>query len=65
MIFGGKRTIWIKPLIVAIIIFPLSLLVDFITRRELDYGYAFLLAIVFSGIYLGLEFLLNYRLRKK
>lgn len=60
-----KRRIWVKPILVAIIIFPLSLLMDLVMGRELDYGYAFLLAIIFGGVYIVLEFLLNYRFRKR
>ncbi len=60
-----KRTIWVKPLLITIIIFPLSLLIDLVMGMELDYGYAFVLAIIFGGLYLVLELLLDYRFRKK
>jgi hypothetical protein len=60
-----KRIIWVKPLLVAIIIFPLSLLIDLVMSRELDYAYALFLAIIFGGVYFLLEFLLDYRSRKR
>jgi len=59
-----KRNLWIRPVIVGIIIFPLSLFMDVLMGKELSYGYAFILAIVVGLIFFVLESLINYRIEK-
>jgi len=51
---------WAKPLLVAVIIFPLSLLVDLIMRKELNYLYAILLSIFFGTIFYLLQNFVTY-----
>jgi hypothetical protein len=58
----SKRNLWIRPVIVGIIIFPLSLFMDVLMSRELSYGYAFVLAIVVGLTFFVLEYLINYRI---
>ena len=51
---------WIKPLLVAVIIFPLSLLMDLIMGKELNYFYAILLSIFFGALFYLLQNFLSY-----
>lgn len=51
---------WIKPLLVAIIVFPLSLFMDLIMRKELNYFYAILLSIVFGITFYLLQIFVSY-----
>ena len=51
---------WAKPLLVAIIIFPLSLLMDLIMRKELNYFYALLLSIFFGSVFYLLQSFVSY-----
>ena len=51
---------WAKPLLVAVIIFPLSLLVDLIMRKELNYLYAILLSIFFGAVFYLLQNFVAY-----
>ncbi len=44
-----------KPLLVAVIIFPLSLLMDVILEKELNYFYALLLSIFFGAVFYLLQ----------
>jgi len=60
----GKNP-WIVAIIVGVIIFIFSLIVDFITRNNLDYGYAILLALIFGAVFFALQSLFNYTKRKR
>jgi len=60
----GKNPL-IVAIIVGIIMFIFSLIVDVITGKNLDYGYAILLAILFSAIFFALQNLFNYIMRKR
>jgi len=58
-----------NPLVVAgivfVLMFILSLFVDFITGKSLDYGYAILLAVIFGAVFFALQSLFNYMMRKR
>jgi len=58
-----------NPLVVAVIVgilmFIFSLIVDFITGKDLDYGYAILLAFIFGAVFFALQSLFNYMMRKR
>jgi hypothetical protein len=56
---------WAVAVIVGIITFIFSLVEDFITRKDLDYGYAILLAVIFGGIFFALQFLFNHRMKRR
>ena len=55
----------VVAIIVAVVTFILSLIVDFITRKSLDYGYAILLAVIFGAVFFALQSLFNYMMRKR
>ena len=59
------RNPWIVAGIVGVIILILSLIVDFITGKSLDYGYAIFLAVIFGAVFFALQSLFNYMLRKR
>jgi len=58
-----------KPLLVAVIIFPLSLFMDVILGKELNYLYAILLSIFFGAVFYLLQSFVYYlpfnRVKKK
>lgn len=49
-----------KPLLVAVIIFPLSLFMDLILGKELNYFYAILLSIFFGAVFYLLQIFVGY-----
>jgi len=51
---------WIKPLLVAVIIFPLSIFMDIIMGREFNYPFAFLLSIIFGITFFLLQIVVSY-----
>lgn len=59
------RNPWIVASIVVVITFIFSLIVDFITGKSLDYGYAILLAVIFGIVFFALQYLFNYMTRKR
>lgn len=60
-----KRNLWIRPVIVGVIIFPLSLFMDLVMGKRIDYIYAFVLAIVVGIVFFVLECLMNYRIGRR
>jgi len=60
-----RRNLWIRPVIVGVIIFPLSLFMDFLMGKELNYGYAFVLAVFIGLIFFVLEYIMNYRIVRR
>jgi len=58
------RKLYIKPIIVGIIVFFVSLIVDVLMRKPVDYGYGFMIALFFAVVYFLFEYYLNYRSAK-
>ena len=66
ILMGDKmRNPWIVAGIVAVVMSILSLIVDFITGKSLDYIYAILLAVIFGAVFFALQSLFNYMMRKR
>lgn len=60
----GKNP-WIVVGTVGIIMFILSLVEDFITGKNLNYGLAILLAVIFGAVFFVLQSLFNYMIRRR
>lgn len=58
--FEGRKNPWVIGGIAAVIMFIFSLIVDFITGKSLDYGYAILLAVIFAAVFIALQSFFNY-----
>jgi len=53
-----------KPIIVWIIVFFVSLIVDVLMGNPVDYGYAFMIALFFAVVYFLFEYYLDYKAKK-
>jgi len=53
-----------KPIIVGIIVFFVSLIVDVLMGNPVDYGYAFMIALFFAVVYFLFEYYLDYKAKK-
>ena len=58
------RKLRFKPIIVGIIVFFVSLIVDVLMGKPADYGYAFMIALFFAVVYFLFEYFLEYRTSK-
>lgn len=58
------RKLYVKPIIVWIIVFFVSLIVDKLMGKPADYGYAFMIALFFAVVYFLIQYFLNYRIAK-
>ena len=63
--YERERNPWVITIIVAVVMFILSLIEDFITGKTLDYGYAILLAVIFGAVFFVLQYLFNYMSRRR
>ena len=59
-----RRRLYIKPIIVGIIVFFVSLFVDVLMGKSVDYGYALMIALFFAVVYFLFEYYLDYRAAK-
>ena len=58
------RKLYIKPIIVGIIIFFVSLIMDVLMGESVSYGYAFMVALFFAVVYFLFQYYLDYRAKK-
>jgi Na+/glutamate symporter len=58
------RKLYVKPIIVGIIVFFVSLIVDKLMGKSADYDYAFMIGIFFAVVYFLIQYFLNYRIEK-
>jgi len=58
------KKLYIKPIIVGVIIFFVSLIVDVLMGRSVEYGYAFMIALFFAVVYFLFQYYLDYRAKK-
>jgi len=59
-----KRHFYFKPILVGIIVFIVSLIVDILMGKPADYGYAFMIALFFAVIFFLFQYFWNYRITK-
>ncbi len=59
-----SRKIYFKPIIVGVIVFFVSLIVDKIMGKSADYGYAIIIGIFFAVVYFIIQYFLNYRMKQ-
>jgi len=55
---------WIVAAIVGVVMFILSLVVDFIMGNDLDYGFAIILAVIFGIVFFFIQHLLNHLIKR-
>jgi O-antigen/teichoic acid export membrane protein len=58
------KKLYFKPIIVGIIVFFVSLIVDVLMGKSADYGYAFMIALFFAVVYFLFQYYLDYRTKK-
>jgi len=59
-----RRRLYIKPIIVGVIVFFVSLIVDVLMGKSVDYGYALMISLFFAIVYFLFEYYLDYRAEK-
>lgn len=59
-----RRKLYVKPIIVGIIVFFVSLIMDVLMGKSVDYGYALMIALFFAVVYFLFQYFLNYRVAK-
>jgi hypothetical protein len=58
------RKLYVKPIIVGIVVFFVSLIVDVLIGKPVDYGYGFMIALFFGVVYFLFEYYLDYKAKK-
>jgi len=58
------RKLYIKPIIVGITVFFVSLIVDVLMGKPVDYGYALMIALFFAVVYFLFQYFLDYRAKR-
>jgi len=58
------RKLYVKPIIVWIIVFFVSLVVDVLMGKPADYGYALMIALFFAIVYFLFQYFLDYRIAR-
>jgi len=59
-----RRKLHVKPIIVWIVVFFVSLTMDVLMGKSVDYSYAFMIAVFFGVVYFLFEYYLDYRAAK-
>jgi len=60
----NRRNPYVKPIIVGVIVFFVSLIVDVLMGKPVDYGFAFMIALFFAVVYYLFQYFLDYRVAK-
>ena len=58
------KKLYFKPIIVGVIIFFVSLIVDVLMGESADYGYAFMIALFFAVVFFLIQYFWDYRVTK-
>jgi len=58
------KKLYFKPVIVGVIIFFVSLIVDVLMGESADYGYAFMIALFFAVVFFLIQYFWDYRVTK-